>query len=223
MRAVGGKVACFLEISAAMGDVGAAMKTKHLVLSAVIAIPAIWSCDDGGDKGSGVAADKLLKDLNQADFEKVCKWNVGQFKSLESSVTLKQVCTAESAPDAESEAECKEAVTECVADGDEDDGEDVDEEDCEDQELPDVAAGCYGITIGDYEACVKGLVRGTKAVFTGASCKDYGEEPDYEQAADEVDEQCKMILNRCPSLLPGFLADDNDGPQPGFDDEDDDA
>jgi hypothetical protein len=187
------------------------MKTKLLVLSAVILIPASWSCGDSGGNGTGVAGDTLVKDVAGDDVQKVCEWNTKQGRSLVDSVNVRQVCTLSIAPDSESKTECKEAVDDCVADYDEaEDEDDLDESDCEDAEKPDIAAGCFAVTIADYETCVKTLISRTKKVLSGASCDDYGEEPDFEAAADDLPGQCEVILNRCPSILPGFLQDQDE-------------
>jgi hypothetical protein len=121
------------------------------------------------------------------------------------------VCTFDVAPESSTKSECKEAVDDCVVD---DDGEDreLDEDACDDAQKPDIAAGCFAVTIADYEICVKTLASRTKKVFNQASCDNPGDEPDYEAAAKDLPSQCEVILNKCPSILPEFLNDDSSVP-----------
>lgn len=186
------------------------MKTKLLVLSGAIVLSAIWGCgDSGGGNGTGVAGDTLVKDVTDAEVKKVCKWNNDQFLSLTKSVSVRQICTFEEAPYASDKTECKDAVADCVDQGAEEE-EDLDEEACDDLEKPDVPAGCNTVTIADYETCVKTLASRTKKLVNGASCDNAGDEPDYEAAAADIPSQCQVIVNRCPSILPGFLQDDSE-------------
>ena len=177
------------------------MKNKLLAISGALAISTFLSCGDSSDNGSGVAGDKLVKDVTGSDFEKVCRWNNDRLRSLFKGVGVRQACTYDIAPLSATKAECREEVDDCVTD---DESEFEDEDVCEDAELPDLAAGCYGITVADYEYCVKSLIGAKKTAITAASCDDAGEEPEKEPA-DDLPEQCKTILQRCPSILPAVL------------------
>jgi hypothetical protein len=199
------------------------MKSKLLAISGALAVSTFLSCGDGGDDGSGVAGDKLVKDVTGADVGKVCRWNNDQLLSLIKGVSVRQACTYDIAPVSSTKAECRGEVDDCVAKaGEDDDDEDLaDEDPCEDAELPDVAAGCYGITVADYETCVKSLIRASKQVINQASCNAPGEEleDEEEDAADELPAQCKTILQRCPSILPDVLNPNSDLDDGSFDDE----
>jgi hypothetical protein len=196
------------------------MKSKRLAISTVLAVSTFLSCGDSGDNGSGVAGDTLVKDVTGADVEKVCRWNNDQLLSLIKGVSVRQACTYEIAPVSSSKAECREEVDDCLAEnGEEDEEDDLEDEDvCEDAELPDVAAGCYAITVADYEICVKSLISAVKKSINAASCDDAGEESDAEEeAAKDLPEQCKTIIQRCPSILPEAI---NPIERGDFDDED---
>lgn len=185
------------------------MNNKLLAISGALAISTFLSCGDSGDNGSGVDGDALVKDVTGSDVEKVCRWNNDQLLSLVKGVSVRQACTYDIAGASSTRAECREEVDDCVAEAKvaEDEVDDFEDEDpCEDAALPDVAAGCNGITVADYESCVKSLIGATKTVINAASCDDAGEESDDERgAADDLPEQCKTILQRCPSILPGAL------------------
>jgi hypothetical protein len=212
-----------VEIIEAASGVGAAMKSKLLAIWTALALFTSLSCGDSGDNGSGVAGDKLVKDVTGADVEKVCRWNNDQLLSLIKGVSVRQACTYDLAPVSSSKAECRAEVDDCVAQAGEDEEEDdlEDEDVCEDAELPDLAAGCYAITVADYESCVKSLIRASKQVISEASCDAPGEELEEEEedAADELPADCKTILQRCPSILPDVL-NPNSGGETGFEEQD---
>jgi hypothetical protein len=186
------------------------MKTKLLVISAFTTLSALTSCGDSGATGSGVAGDTLVKDVTESETVEVCKWNYKQIVAAYDSVSLRQSCTFEVASETSTKTECKEAVDDCVQDAEGDDDEP--EENCDDLEAPSVAAGCNAITVSDYEACVKALLNSAKKLANDASCDHPGDEPDAEEAAEDVPNDCKVILTKCPSILPGELQPDYDVP-----------
>jgi hypothetical protein len=186
------------------------MKNKLLPLCVVASFPFVLSCGDSDD-GSGVSGDTLVKDATSEELEKVCRWTVREMAGLEKDVGVRQACTFGLAPISESVDQCKELVDECVDYANEaEEEEEEDEDPCEDYELPDLAAGCNGITLADYELCVETIASRAEKLFKSASCNDPGEELDPESLSDDLPTACTVIINKCPSILPTFIEEEEE-------------
>lgn len=183
------------------------MKTKLLILTALLALPALVSCSDSKDNsGTGVAGNTLLKDIAGSDDARVCRWFVDEYWALLDDVGIRQQCTFLMAHSADNKSECTMDVNDCVEDFEDESSAD-DAEECAGWELPEIASGCKSVTIADYESCVKELVAGAKKLIQKSSCDVTGVENDYEQVARGVSKRCRLIIDECPAVLPGFVRD----------------
>lgn len=150
----------------------------------------------GGSKTSGVSGSKPLANVSESEIAKLCDW--AENKTYQPSE--QEFCTAIAVENSDDSEECKEIVSECVADSPELSGRcGLD---------ADAVAGC-GATVSQFEKCVREAASQNRQYFRSASCSDLS----FEEGPSS--DACDALLSKCPWLdgssdNPNVVGDDDD-------------
>jgi hypothetical protein len=131
----------------------------------------------GGDVTTGLAANKLLSDVTEAEAQSACERLATGFESkLGEDRLVRSFCTLFGAISAENKAECETARDTCIDQAA--DGQGIGAQATTEVQPPDCTGSaslleCEG-TVGDLESCANDMIDQVLALLDSFSCDDAG-------------------------------------------------